>query len=76
MEAAVHPVFWQFVGIGHSDFEVLRTLDDMRGRIVDNADFVHLKRIEKVTDEKLYDKLLNEFPRWIKAAKAKRILQP
>jgi hypothetical protein len=27
-----------------------------------------------VNDEQLYDQLLNEFPQWLKAAKAKRIL--
>ncbi len=74
--AAVQPIFWQFVGIGNSDFEVLEGLDNMTGRVVDNADFVHLDRIEEVTDEELYDRLLNEFPHWLKAAKDKRILQP
>ncbi len=73
--AAVQPIFWQFVGIGNSDFEVLEGLDNMTGRVVDNADFVHLDRIEEVTDEELYDRLLNEFPQWLKAAKDKRILQ-
>lgn len=73
--AAVQPIFWQFVGIGHSDFEVLEGLDNMTGRVVDNADFVHLDRIEEVTDEELYDRLLNEFPHWLKAAKEKRILR-
>ncbi|MDF9843494.1 hypothetical protein M2105_005612 [Paenibacillus sp. PastF-1] len=48
----------------------------MSGRVVDNADFVHLDRIEEVTDEELYDRLLNEFPHWLKAAKEKRIVQP
>ncbi|WP_054941969.1 vWA domain-containing protein [Paenibacillus ihuae] len=74
MKAAVQPIFWQFVGIGDSDFEVLEGLDNMTGRVVDNADFVHLDRIEEVSDEELYDRLLNEFPSWIKAAKEKQIL--
>jgi hypothetical protein len=46
----------------------------MSRRLVDNANFFHLDRIEEVTDEQLYDQLLNEFPQWLKAAKAKRIL--
>lgn len=74
MKAAVQPIFWQFVGIGNSDFEVLEGLDNMTGRVVDNADFVHLDRIEGVSDDELYDRLLNEFPHWLKAAKDKRIL--
>ncbi|CAM4405031.1 stress response protein SCP2 [Paenibacillus endophyticus] len=73
--ASVHPIFWQFVGIGHSDFEVLRQLDTMEGRVVDNANFFHLDDIAAVTDEVLYDQLLNEFPSWLKAAKEKRIIR-
>lgn len=75
MAASVQPIFWQFVGIGNSDFEVLMQLDTMKGRLVDNANFIHLDRIEEVTDEELYDQLLNEFPLWLKAAKEKRIIR-
>lgn len=74
MASSSLPIFWQFVGIGDSDFEVLKQLDTMGGRLVDNANFIHLERIEEVNDEQLYDQLLNEFPQWLKAAKAKRIL--
>jgi len=74
--AAVQPIFWQFVGIGHSDFEVLKQLDTMEGRIVDNANFIHLDDIAAVSDELLYDQLLNEFPSWLEAAKVKRIVRP
>lgn len=74
MAASSLPIFWQFVGIGDSDFEVLKQLDTMSGRLVDNASFMHLDRIEDVSDEELYDQLLNEFPQWLKAAKAKGIL--
>lgn len=73
--ASIQPIFWQFVGIGKSDFEVLMQLDTMKGRLVDNANFIHLDRIEQLTDEELYDQLLNEFPLWLKAAKEKRIIQ-
>lgn len=73
--SAVLPIFWQFVGIGDSNFEVLKRLDTMQGRIVDNANFIHWDRIERISDEDLYDKLLDEFPRWLLAAKAKRIVR-
>lgn len=75
MAASVQPIFWQFVGIGNSDFEVLKQLDTMKGRLVDNANFIHVDQIEKVSDEELYDQLLNEFPLWLKAAKEKRIIR-
>lgn len=76
VESSVQPIFWQFVGIGRSDFEVLRQLDTMEGRVVDNANFIHLDNIAAVSDETLYDRLLNEFPQWIQEAKEKRILRP
>lgn len=74
-EAAVLPIFWQFVGIGNSDFEVLKRLDEMEGRIVDNANFIHIEDVGKVSDEWLYDQLLNEFPQWINEATAKRVIR-
>ncbi|WP_028546264.1 vWA domain-containing protein [Paenibacillus taiwanensis] len=73
--ASVQPIFWQFVGIGHSDFEVLKKLDTMEGRVVDNANFIHVHDIGAISDESLYDQLLNEFPVWLKAAKEKRIIR-
>ncbi|MFF2481256.1 vWA domain-containing protein [Paenibacillus sp. NPDC058071] len=75
VESAIQPIFWQFVGIGNSDFEVLKKLDSMEGRIVDNANFIHLEDISAVSDEMLYDQLLNEFPMWIQAATEKRIIR-
>ncbi len=74
VESSSQPIFWQFVGIGDSNFDVLRKLDTMEGRVVDNANFFHFNNIETVSDEQLYDQLLDEFPMWLKEAKAKRIL--
>jgi len=68
------PIFWQFIGIGNSNFEVLEKLDTMEGRFVDNANFFHIENIEKITDNELYDRLLNEFPQWLEEAKEKQIL--
>ena len=47
----------------------------MDSRIVDNADFFHVDDLAKITDEDLYQRLLNEFPSWIKAAQLKCILK-
>ncbi|WP_160719117.1 vWA domain-containing protein [Bacillus sp. USDA818B3_A] len=74
VESSNKPIFWQFVGIGDSNFEVLEKLDTMEGRFVDNANFFHIKDIEKTTDEELYNQLLNEFPGWLTEAKAKGII--
>ncbi|MFY0759550.1 VWA domain-containing protein [Metabacillus dongyingensis] len=68
------PIFWQFVGVGNSTFEVLENLDTMEGRFIDNANFFHVQDIDAITDEQLYDRLLNEFPDWIREAKEKRVL--
>ncbi|QUG42721.1 VWA domain-containing protein [Psychrobacillus sp. INOP01] len=75
VESSIQPIFWQFVGIGDSNFDVLRKLDTMEGRIVDNANFFHLDDLKKVSDEDLYNQLLDEFPMWLKEAKEKRILR-
>lgn len=68
------PIFWQFIGIGNSNFEVLENLDTMEGRFIDNANFFHIKDIETISDDNLYEQLLNEFPDWLKEATAKNIL--
>lgn len=69
------PLFWQFVGIGDSTFDVLKKLDEMEGRFIDNANFFHIQDIESISDDELYNLLLNEFPEWLKEAKAKRVIQ-
>lgn len=68
------PIFWQFVGIGDSNFEVLKKLDEMEGRFIDNANFFHIQDIEKISDDELYNKLLHEFPSWLQEAKEKGVL--
>lgn len=73
-EAAHLPIFWQFVGIGGSNYGVLEKLDDMTGRVVDNCNFFALDTIKSVSDEKLYKLLLEEFPDWLKNARQQGIL--
>ena len=73
-QAATLPIFWQFVGIGGRNYGVLEKLDDMAGRIVDNCNFFALDRITSISDERLYELLLEEFPSWLNEAKSKRII--
>lgn len=68
------PMFIQFVGIGAEDFPFLRKLDELKGRRVDNAGFMHVEDIATVKDAQLYDQLMNEFPAWLKAARSLGIL--
>ncbi|MFF2554337.1 VWA domain-containing protein [Nocardia sp. NPDC058058] len=72
--AAEHPAFWQFIGLGHNDFGVLRKLDTLTGRKVDNAGFFAIDDIDRMSDADLYSKLLSEFPDWLRAARAAHVL--
>lgn len=75
VEASNFPIFWQFVGLGGSSYGILKDLDTMRGRTVDNANFFQIDDWNRVSESELYDRLLNEFPAWIRAAKGARILR-
>ncbi|PKV76597.1 vWA domain-containing protein [Nocardia fluminea] len=73
-EAAHLPAFWQFIGLGTANFGVLRTLDELDGRVVDNAGFFALDDIDRISDAELYGRLLGEFPDWLRAARTAGIL--
>ncbi len=90
IESSKYPIFWQFVGIGHSAFKFLGDLDDMsvvedqklisnldtsKGRVVDNANFFQLNDIKSVSDDELYKRILNEFPDWIRKSKAINVIE-
>ena len=74
--ASKMPIFWQFVGIGNSTegllgklfggYGLLEKLDTLKGRYVDNTNFFALDDFNSVSPEKLYSRLLNEFPTWLK----------
>ncbi|MFE0047313.1 VWA domain-containing protein [Streptomyces albireticuli] len=66
------PIFWQFVGFGPStDLRFLRSLDTLTGRQLDNAGYFGAgTRPRGRSDAALYDRLLKEFPDWLRAARA------
>lgn len=74
-KASKYPIFWQFVGLGNSRYSFLESLDKMEGRYIDNANFFAVNNINKISDDELYSKLLNEYPSWIKEAREKNILK-
>jgi hypothetical protein len=78
-KAAGLPIFWQFVGFGANDFRFLRKLDELPvpgRRVIDNAGFFAAGKTPKsISDSLLYDQLLNEFPQWLKAARAAGIVR-
>lgn len=69
-----HSIFWQFVGIGTTNFKFLKKLDGgLGGRVIDNANFFQLNDISKISDSELYDRILDEFPSWLKESRNKGI---
>ncbi len=74
-EASKCGIFFQFVGIGNANFSFLKKLDNLTGRLVDNANFFELNDITTVSDSDLYNRLLNEFPQWLPLAKSNNLIK-
>ena len=80
--ASREPIFWQFLGISKgrkskakalvgfadSDFPFLEKLDELDGRLIDNADFFAVASPDEHSDDQLYDLLMTEYPGWVKQA--------
>jgi hypothetical protein len=75
IQASLHPVFWQFVGLGQSDYGILKRFDTMPGRVVDNAGFFQVDDLDQISDAELYDRLLGEFPQWLAEARKARVIR-
>ncbi|WP_033820535.1 VWA domain-containing protein [Kitasatospora sp. MBT63] len=71
------PIFWQFVGFGHSrQLRFLRSLDTLGGRVVDNAGhFGAGQRPGSRSGPQVFDRLVQEFPEWLRAARAAGIVR-
>lgn len=67
--ASHHPLFFSFIGFGNDSFDFLRKLDDLDGRVVDNASFYPAGTVT-MSEGDLYDGLLHEFGAWLRNAKA------
>ncbi|WP_305094960.1 VWA domain-containing protein [Prescottella sp. R16] len=74
-QASSRPAFWQFIGMGRSGFGVLEKLDTLSGRVVDNAGFFSVESVDALSDSRLYELLLSEYPDWLRAARAANILR-
>jgi stress response protein SCP2 len=74
------PIFWQFMGIGSSrEFAFLHELDDLGGRYTDNADFFAVSERDlegrgSISDDALFDRLMNEYPDWLRRARNQGLL--
>lgn len=73
--ASHYGIFFQFIGIGSSSFSFLKHLDEMEGRVIDNANFFPEPDLAKTSDDKLYELLFTEYPSWLPQAKAKGLIE-
>ncbi len=79
--ASFEPVFWQFMGIGpERQFSYLQRLDDLEGRYTDNADFFAVSQDDlmgrrPISDDALFDRLMTEYPDWLRRARAQGLLR-
>ncbi|QLG11685.1 VWA domain-containing protein [Deinococcus sp. D7000] len=76
-DAAHEPIFWKFMGIeeGRVNFDFLEKLDDLPGRVVDNADFFRVPAPIRIEDAELFELLLGELDSWQRDAKAAGVLR-
>ena len=86
--ASHEAIFWQFMGIGKgrkskskalaafadSDFPFLEKLDDLTGRLIDNADFFSVGSPDEHSDAELYALLMTEYPAWLAQARTRGLL--
>jgi stress response protein SCP2 len=59
---------------GRDTFAFLTELDDMQGRLVDNADFFVVTDPANVSDEQLFELMSNEYPGWLTMARSNGLL--
>jgi stress response protein SCP2 len=86
--ASHEPIFWQFMGIGkgrkskskklsafaQSDFPFLENLDELDGRLIDNANYFSVATPDEHADGALFDLLMSEYPGWVKLARGQGML--
>lgn len=73
--ASGKPMFIQFMAVGRErDFPFLQKLDELSGREVDNAGFFAVEDVMRLSDAEFYDKIMVEFPAWLRAARGAGIL--
>lgn len=68
------PIFVQFVGVGENRFQFLRELDDLDGRLVDNADFFDAKDANH-DQARMLELMFTEFPDYYAVARKAGLIQ-
>lgn len=72
--ASKDPVFFQTVGVGAGSFSFLEQVDDLQDRQVDNVGFMKVADPKRIDDAGLFAGMLNEFPQYLRDARAARVL--
>jgi hypothetical protein len=64
-KASYAPVFWQFLSIGSESIPFLQKLDDLDARYIDNADYKPVGNVDTISDDELFNMILDEYPAWV-----------
>ena len=69
------PIYWQFIGIGGSEYGILSCLNEIDGRHSNNAAFLKLEDIDDLSDQALFQELLCNLEQWLNELSCKKMLE-
>ena len=73
IEASHYNIFWKFIGIGSTKFDFLESLDTLKGRFIDNANFISVNNLNEIDDKQLYALILEEYDEWLNRCRINNI---
>lgn len=74
-EVSAAPIFWKFLSIGNQPIAFLETLDNLENRSVDNANYHAIGDVDAISDADLFEKMLDEYPDWLKEVRSKGFIR-
>ncbi|MFC8302605.1 VWA domain-containing protein [Specibacter sp. NPDC057265] len=74
-EVSTAPIFWKFLSIGKESMVFLEKLDTLAERFIDNANYHALGDVDSISDAELFEKMLDEFPDWLREARANGLIK-
>lgn len=74
-DVSTAPIFWKFLSIGRQSMVFLEKLDTLTERFVDNANYEPIGDVDAISDAVLFQKMLTEFPDWLKEARTNNLIQ-
>lgn len=75
IKASETPIFWKFLSVGNEKIKFLELLDEMDGRLIDNANYQRVGNLSSVSSEQLLQKIVVEYGDFLKAARKAGILK-